>query len=992
MLKNITRALRCGARPQGLSLYASLFLLLVAGSCARTDAPPANGTSANIVRMGVGVVQNPLSIRTAPDGDLVVLDKRGDNRAIVRFAANGNKVADIPVPADAGSADMAVADAQGNYYLAHFHDRKLWMVSSSGAMKSADVSAPVLGMAVLNKADGEYLDLLGARNDGLTRHRLPDMTATTIALPDYPAQGELTTLHERPNGDIYAFSTAENLVWHLDPTGKLIEKIGGGGPAPPRVALPADRMEAHYDVDTNGDVYWTLGDYGALLKITADGLTGIHYHGQENANTHWTAPDFAMTGLALSGNYAYVVGGNQMTAFSKAVVVKGARDTTDVDTRVFGFSYKLTSDMPYKLFVTNKAQMQVAFDEGNRHQHNVTLAYQVYDIQHNSVAQGEVALTVPGNAAVTLPMPAILLPRLGWYQIDTTLKSGATVLMQRDHFIARTSLDTHLPIPAQETTGWDDMASHQMIGMGLHRFTVARMDDVKSIAAQIAQAKQRGIPYFLQISNKEVCTPDTVRAILAAVPDLPILEIMNEPDQQGVSPEQYISDYLKPCFAVARSINPNVKIMGPAKCGIELEWMARFFKAGGAQYVDNVSVHTYERNNSMDVYHWEWKLAALKKMMADNGCADKPLYQSEHGYLGDYHTFIVRPGWQARSVFAEYMTFDRVGVSPDRFMYYYVNEGGYVDFSSYLINGSRELLPAALMMRARAQILTGKHFASPFDLGQPGNWLILANRYNGAESDVLVLMNTGATEPIDLNAALPVAARYFDCWGNALPAPPRGARLSVGIYPTYVVIPHGANVALSLPPLGDNIAPQATIVVDDDKAQASASKLTNGRLEFDFHDEPDREGLVATDNKLPLDVTMQWGQAHKISSVILYGQLSDNLFSTPLDYDLQVHTNGQWKTVNQTRVPTPSETLTLGNMANVTWYANPWVFVHRFPAVQADAIRFHFLRTTHGHYPTLETATQIATRTGSTILPQRVNLREVQVFSPSTNNQQARNR
>lgn len=647
-----------------------------------------------------------------------------------------------------------------------------------------------------------------------------------------------------------------------------------------------------------------------------------------------------------------------------------------------GLNYHLACDKPYKLFLTSHVSLFIVFPEGWRTEHRANLSYTVFDLWQNPVEQGSTTFDIPGSGKVIRLMPTIALPRLGWYRLDTTLnRTDGSLLSQQTTLIGRTFDDPELPIPRVESSGWNDMATHKMIGMGLHRFTVAKLTDLPTLAPAVLNARSLKVPYFYQLTYKADATPASVRAILFNQPSLPRLEILNEPDQQGISPEDYVAHYLKPCYEEAHRIEPSIQIMGPTECGIELPWMARFFKAGGGRYVDAVSVHTYERNNSMDAYHWSWKLAKLKEMMAANGCGDKPLYQTEHGYLGNYHDYILRPQWQARSMFEEYQVFDRVGTSPDRFFYYYVNEGGYADFSAELVDHAHELYPAALLMRTRAHMLRGTHFDSAMDLGPVGNLLILANRYAGPDRDVLVLMNTGALRSINLSISLPPGASVYDCWGN--PAGPLAdpGQLAVDMYPTYVTIPHGASLAASLPWSGRNIAPEAQFTVNDPQAQRNVDRLTNGLLEFDFNDEPLATGMDASRGRLPLNLTATWSTPHTIDHVILFGSLADNDHCTPLDYDLEVRVDGMWHRVDAARVPTEAKVFTDGNIASITSYADPWVFVHEFSPVSTDAIRIHFMRTTIGQYPTTPVYQFLFRTHHIASLAQAVQLRELQVFA-----------
>src|SRR5262249_17856764 len=211
--------------------------------------------------------------------------------------------------------------------------------------------------------------------------------------------------------------------------------------------------------------------------------------------------------------------------------------------------------------------------------------------------------------------------------------------------------------------------------------------------------------------------------------------------------------------------------------------------------------------------------------------------------------------------------------------------------------------PAASLLRARARLLAGRAFSAALDFGEPGNWLLLGNRYSGRTGDVIVLVNAGAWQPVPVDLQLPAGARALDSFGNQLRLSRAGgvARREVGRYPAYVEVPARAKVLATIPDFGRNIAPEAKVVVADARGQQSAARLTNGRLEFDFDGEPERVGLLAGDGQLPLDVTLEFGRARPLCGAILYGSLADNDKCTPLEYDLLVRTGGASRTGGRRR-------------------------------------------------------------------------------------------
>lgn len=950
---------------------------LAAAALLAVLATHAGAGAAKIDKIGAGVLQGPVSIRTSPRGTLVVLDKRGAGYAVVTFTPAGKVESEIEVPAEIKAPTLAMADRDGTLYFVRQRDSSLWALERGAKPFLIELKGPILGAELQEVRGVESLYLLGERRSGILR--MGGGRVEPIVLSKYPARGELVELRLRPNGHIYAYAPAERLVYHFGQRGKFVETLGGGGPAPPKIGVPGDCLTHAYEVDDNGDIYWTLANYGALLRLSADGKTAVHFRGTDKADAPWMGPIHTVVGLALSGKRAYAVDGatKRITAIPKSIVAAGAPDCDTVDTRVFGCSFKVLADTPYKLFTGAEARLRLAFDQGNRRLQQATVAYVLSDADRRVIQQGKVEVGLSGTAAVDHELPVLRLPRLGWYQLDLALLDGEKTLLERVAYLGRTRDDPQLPIPAREQTGWHDLATHRMLGLGLHRFAGNMKQLLEEQRPFIEQAHKLGVPHFVQISDERDCTPDNVKAILAQYPDLPLLEIVNEPNLR-MKVDDYVK-LLRPCHEAARSVSAKVRVLGPAQCGSELGWFEAFLKAGGGQHVDAVSFHSYERHNSMDPYHWGWKLPKLRALLDAHGLKDKPLYQTEHGFMGDYHGLLVRPLWQARSLYLETMLMERNRIEPERYFYYYVNQGGFRGFSAYLVTAERELLPAALLLRCRAQQLGARRFTEALDFGTPGNWLVLGNRYSGPEGDVVSLVNCGAYKPIPVSLKLPAGARILDAFGNGQESAGRGGdcTLEIGRLPTYIALPSGTRLEAKLADFGRNVAPEAKVVVDDPAAQKTAERLTNGRLEFDFENEPERVGLQASADKLPLEITLELGRSRPISSVIVYGSLADNDKCTPLEYDVLVRRNDGWHKVDEVNVDAEGKVLKHGNFARSTWYDNPWIFVHRFAPIEADALKLHFKRTTFGQHATEQFSVDI-TRTG---LRPRVELREVQVFS-----------
>jgi len=667
----------------------------------------------------------------------------------------------------------------------------------------------------------------------------------------------------------------------------------------------------------------------------------------------------------------------------KAAIIKA-------DPRAEGLNFDLESSAPYKLFTAPQIALRLDFSKPEHVFTGLNLDIAVLDFDGQTVFTSTSTLGKPDATSGELKLPNFSLPRLGWYQIFLQLRQGKDVLVERVHFIGRTMADEKMPIPAAQVSGWDDLGTHQMTGMGLHRFSLQTFKQIDQFEGPIKEARAKGIPYFVLFIRPEDVTPEGTRYVLEKLKQFgdnaPKIELVNEPNL-NMSASAYIG-ILKRSYATIRQTNPKAQIMGPSQCGIELNWFEDFFKAGGGDFIDIVSVHTYERNNSMDVYHWSWKFGRIQEIMAKYKSADKPLYQTEHGYLGFYFEALLRPQWQARETLLEQNTLDRFGMTRDKNFYYYVNEGGYRDHSAYIVDRQRELYPVVLMTRARTHFLKNQKFTRALDFGAPGNWLLLGNEYSGATGNtekVVSLQNCGSLQDVVVQFTGVIrgaAPRIFDCFGNEQKWQ---TTLQVGRYPLYVVLPKDLAWQARIAPFGREIGGQARITADDAKGQASTPRLTNGLLEFDFHNQPERVGFLASDGKLPLELTFEWTSPQQISRAILYGSLSDNDKSTPLEYDVLARSGGKWNKIDEVRVAPSEQIFAAGTIPKMTDYDNPWIFQHnlagsiagRSTPVVADALRFRFLKTTHGQVPTTELAKTLLPK-----LPQRVELREIQIFAP----------
>ena len=144
------------------------------------------------------------------------------------------------------------------------------------------------------------------------------------------------------------------------------------------------------------------------------------------------------------------------------------------------------------------------------------------------------------------------------------------------------------------------------------------------------------------------------------------LIIWNEPNlafewgYQAVDPAAYVQ-MLKLAYAAAKQGNPDVDVMaaGPAPTlepvgspfGMnDLDYLQRFYAAGGAPYFDSMSIHAYGLKFSPDdppapdVLNFR-RVELIHQIMVDHGDGGKPVYITESGWNDHPRwTKAVRPG------------------------------------------------------------------------------------------------------------------------------------------------------------------------------------------------------------------------------------------------------------------------------------------------------------------------------------------------------------
>src|SRR5262249_22834327 len=154
---------------------------------------------------------------------------------VVTFSPKGKLLSQRSVPAQIKAPTVALVDSAGVLFVARHKDKTVLALSPQDEAPALVLMTPVLGVALRRVGKVESLYVLTGPKGAVLRIPLNvKAKGERIALSRYPAKGELIEPRVRADGHLYAFSTAEHLVYHFDPRGKFIEALGGGGPSPPK--------------------------------------------------------------------------------------------------------------------------------------------------------------------------------------------------------------------------------------------------------------------------------------------------------------------------------------------------------------------------------------------------------------------------------------------------------------------------------------------------------------------------------------------------------------------------------------------------------------------------------------------------------------------------------------------------------------------------------------------------------------------------------------
>ena len=938
------------------------------------------------------------------------------NGRIQKFDNAGKFISQYAIADEAlGEADMPrrlAVDAKGRAWVtrpsadlvrAYAPDGKpLWDVAVTGAIAVTTWGAPPKQLVV---AIGSARRIAGGKWTSSGGESLtvvdPDTGRITGRVPLERTMIDAGDMTADRDGNFYIIA-ATNQIYKFSTKGRLLRTIGSASKA-----RNSDGSQPLHTVavDSRGNLYSTAwGNPSLMTRYDAELATVWQREGQYKWADPW-GPNGDYTPMAVDGkDRLWVAGvhegtrGNSRYHPAPSVMrtqadflQDNARGVTKRSARLLGFSPALTTALPYDVaYDLSPVPVEFSVGAATRLVDAIHVNWEVVDFRRQTVGKGAFDMDLVDGVAATNRFD-FTPPALGWYTVSAVIEYRGERLRAIGRHVCVTQEYPGMPRLAEGESkgGWTDAPRQVFAGLHNMRLHVTESKDSQdALEAALAQAKQYGATTLVQISDKKHCTPEIVRELVTRFKGkVPGWEFVNEPNF-SMSPEDCAQMY-RALYPIVKEIDPQAKVMGPVVCGIILPWHERFFKAGGGAFIDILSVHDYEGHESIDPVHWPWKFGALRAMMKEHGCGDKPVWQTERVITGIRGDQFLGPAQAVRTTLHRDLL-ETLGIPPEHNNHYYLNQGGYSAVPSFLWSQSGPF-PGIPALRVRHAMTQGRRYAGTLDFGALGNRLFMGLRYTSAAGSTVVLRNLGLAKPetMELGISAGSAVEVVDAFGNrdSLPVKDGKIRLAVPQMPVYLRLARDQNVTAPVYDFGRNLAPRATFVYSG-QTDRDYALLNNGVIETTHAGSPvggtDGKklwiGKVATDDKglaVPETLDIVFDSSRTVDTLFLQATRPDNAFTALLDYDVQYRAGGTWIDLAQVRSACPPSDLveTFQSDAN-TWILDDNLHLVRFKPVAADALRLVVKRTTHGFFP------DAVGRPVDKLMAQALMLREVEVFGP----------
>ncbi len=627
---------------------------------------------------------------------------------------------------------------------------------------------------------------------------------------------------------------------------------------------------------------------------------------------------------------------------------------------------------------------------------SVTLkAGQKYDVEM-TYAQGQYSSNAPQLRWHTSTIRQVVIPTAHLFSVGNTTEVGDG--LTGNYF------DNNRLLSAD---GGQNTALQSVLASGPERYaadvssdkttadSIQRLDHDIAIAKELYVGRDAARPRPLMIAfSNGTKNLDAVRQIVTHFQhDVQYWEPRNEPNF-GASGHDFAINEMKPFYDVVKSVNRNLKVLGPGTVDIRpatLRWTDDFFKAGGKDSIDAFSFHAYNAING-DAELARQSFAGLNALLKKYGLQNIEKWQTEQGYFTAVYG-AYEPRLNGRWTMLQKMIFEQQGIPKEHDHLWYDKSHGFWDVPAWLENDDGSLNPAAPLMRVWSEELFGTSFQRALDFGTPGNNLLLGSVFKGNDKSVVALQSTGAT---DLNVELKLSTndpvKIVTAWGESSTRTPIKNRLALTVpeVPVYVELATGQTVDVAPTDWGADLALKSTVTASGDSThpagaqiENSPAKLVNGELETWYLNQTNADYAWTSNQKEisaahPLTVEIDLPSVQTFNRVLVYAAVPWQAGGSLLDYELQYDKNGVWTPLDH--IVEPAKTFKVwtpfARSKVDQFYSDRDVFSHSFAPVTSGKIRLVINAVTVGGG-----ALQMVQDAGGQTGYHQATIREIEVYN-----------
>ena len=882
-------------------------------------------------------------------------------------------------------------------------------------------------------------------------------------------------IQPKPGGGFGAIDAVRRQIFVYDANGNLTQTRGSGYPYREPVTAPLNtQFLQSFTFDAQGRVIGQRANYFSRIEENGDGLfvapkLSAYYFVQSGSPSNWGEPpqtvirrdpNGRLWALALINKFA---GGGEIADPEHRPLLVRLKESIWTDTKLAhsfisfdtaGINAALDYQAPYGVYYEGETgQVNLKLDAGIKNLASLWCAWDLLDEGGKTVGSGTLPVALQTDAAsypIEFPLPQLNgSARCGSYTVVVRLArtAGGPSFSNVSKRVSVTPAWPQLNVLSQRLdAGEKGSGIYDPPGAGFAG-QVIRLNGSGTLASSIAQnrayivdCKARDVPHFLQVTNPSEVAEENIKGLVRGVGDvLEWLEILNEPttgvNNIGVPRALELLALARQWVNEANAeTGYDVKLLAPCLVGFNRAQLTQWFAGGGGALVDGFSNHDYQGNNGYHPVHSdrEWKF--VRDAMAANGCANKPMWQTEHGVLCSLGN-VSRGFLQMTRMLLQRDVAASNGVPAERNAVFYLNSHGFNNFKSWLYDGSG-FFPSALACRTHWALVGRKPFVDRLNFGTDGNRLYFGAGYEDATGTVYSFTNMGAVRPAsgfearsgDRDSATLAFAvtgasggvTVYDAWGNGRAVPIVGGVLSLRLTqePQFVVLPQGARLMAPVVDYGDsqiqggagvtlNWSGNNGLMADWNGVTINSqfghnfAVLTDGTVDnpviavtnvgeadieggdkwwqgnFTLSQDATKGSVINFDETL----TATFDAPKTANRVVFWGCEADNGWAALLDYDFSVRkADGTWEIVHQVRSgQTPTTLCATGDGQAIGWGDASKHHILEFARREITGFALRVLKTSYGDEPD-EIAQQVRRALYGSSNPAQLIFSQIEVF------------